>query len=397
MPVDVYLLVSVIFLINPLLGILLGASCCWDYKQNKYGIYLLIWMLAIYMAFINTTKIPISDMLEYQKVFFQAKECGIVDYIQQNGKEPIFYALTYICYYLFGGNWNLYVMFLTLLYYLIINYSIVLFGKKCSCSSLSIVIALIVGAFFFQIFIMTGHLIRQCLAEAFFIYFLIRKFVIKRTSWWVAILALGMHSSVLPLIGISLLPQIKRSLTIKEFLKGVLLLVVLALVFFLLESVLSSVFFLAYLYSRVGSENLLGKDVWQTESGVGGLGILLGFVVVFMIFSIKRKMRLHDNGNIVNPLINNCLCLIFVLCILSICEADYLLLRYFFYLYSYFSLLLVIFLDQHKSQMWKFMKISLVPLFIVYFMYSIDSGVFCFELSWRELLGLPLIFYPLFL
>ena len=133
MPVDVYLLVSVIFLINPLLGILLGASCCWDYKQNKYGIYLLIWMLAIYMAFINTTKIPISDMLEYQKVFFQAKECGIVDYIQQNGKEPIFYALTYICYYLFGGNWNLYVMFLTLLYYLIINYSIVLFGKKCSC------------------------------------------------------------------------------------------------------------------------------------------------------------------------------------------------------------------------------------------------------------------------
>lgn len=57
----------------------------------------------------------------------------------------------------------------------------------------------------------------------------------------------------------------------------------------------------------------------------------------------------------------------------------------------------MIFLDQHKSQMWKFMKISLVPLFIVYFMYSIDSGVFCFELSWRELLGLPLIFYPLFL
>jgi hypothetical protein len=59
------------------------------------------------------------------------------------------------------------------------------------------------------------------------------------------------------------------------------------------------VFFLAYLYSRVGSENLLGKDVWQTESGVGGLGILLGFVGAMRLFVFQQKWRLHgqsENG-----------------------------------------------------------------------------------------------------
>ena len=397
MSINIYLIVIILFLINPLVGILFGASCWVTYQRNGNGIYVLMWMLAIYMAFINATKIPISDMLEYQDVFFQAKVYGLIDYIQQNGKEPIFYVLTYICFHLFCGSWTLYVVFLTLLYYLLINYSIIAVGKKCSCSSLSIIITLIVGTFFFQIFIMTGHLMRQCLAEAFFIYFLIRKFVVKKSSWWVAILALGMHSTVLPLIGISLLPQMRRSFSIKELLKGSCLIIILILVFFSLKSVLSSVFFLAYLYNRVGSENLLGKDAWQTDSGLGVLGVLLIFVVGIMIFFIKRKIRLNGNSDIMNPLINNCLFLVLTLCVFAILKADYLLLRYFFYLYSYFSLLLVVFLNQHRGKMWKSIKVALAPLFVFYFMYSIDSGVFCFTLSWQELLGLPLIFYPLFL
>lgn len=397
MSINIYLIVIILFLINPLVGILFGASCWVTYQRNGNGIYVLMWMLAIYMAFINATKIPISDMLEYQDVFFQAKVYGLIDYIQQNGKEPIFYVLTYICFHLFCGSWTLYVVFLTLLYYLLINYSIIAVGKKCSCSSLSIIITLIVGTFFFQIFIMTGHLMRQCLAEAFFIYFLIRKFVVKKSSWWVAILALGMHSTVLPLIGISLLPQMRRSFSIKELLKGSCLIIILILVFFSLKSVLSPVFFLAYFYNRVGSENLLGKDAWQTDSGLGVLGVLLIFVVGIMIFFIKRKIRLNGNSDIMNPLINNCLFLVLTLCVFAILEADYLLLRYFFYLYSYFSLLLVVFLNQHRGKMWKSIKVALAPLFVSYFMYSIDSGVFCFTLSWQELLGLPLIFYPLFL
>lgn len=397
MSINIYLIVIILFLINPLVGILFGASCWVTYQRNGNGIYVLMWMLAIYMAFINATKIPISDMLEYQDVFFQAKVYGLIDYIQQNGKEPIFYVLTYICFHLFCGSWTLYVVFLTLLYYLLINYSIIAVGKKCSCSSLSIIITLIVGTFFFQIFIMTGHLMRQCLAEAFFIYFLIRKFVVKKSSWWVAILALGMHSTVLPLIGISLLPQMRRSFSIKELLKGSCLIIILILVFFSLKPVLSPVFFLAYFYNRVGSENLLGKDAWQTDSGLGVLGVLLIFAVGIMIFFIKRKIRLNGNSDIMNPLINNCLFLVLTLCVFAILEADYLLLRYFFYLYSYFSLLLVVFLNQHRGKMWKSIKVALAPLFVSYFMYSIDSGVFCFTLSWQELLGLPLIFYPLFL
>ena len=111
MSINIYLIVIILFLINPLVGILFGASCWVTYQRNGNGIYVLMWMLAIYMAFINATKIPISDMLEYQDVFFQAKVYGLIDYIQQNGKEPIFYVLTYICFHLFCGSWTLYLVF----------------------------------------------------------------------------------------------------------------------------------------------------------------------------------------------------------------------------------------------------------------------------------------------
>lgn len=393
MNVYVSLLVFVFFIINPLAGILLGTCFLWNSQPNKRGFHILAWMLAIYLAFINATRIPISDMLGYKMFFLQAKDYSLMEYILLSGKEPIYSIINYVCYYFLFGNWTLYVIVVTLLYYLLINYSIIAIGEKYACSSSSIVVTLIISAFFFQMFIMVGHTIRQFLAEAFFVYYLVRKFVIKKSSWWVALFALGIHSTVLPLIGVTFLPQIKHTLTISRLIKGSCLIGVCTLLFVSLKPILFSIPFISYIYARIESDKLLEKDYWQVESGVGGLGILLMLSIVFMIFFIKNRRMNTIEADIVKPLTNNCLFLIGFLFVLIFLKSDYLSLRYFFYVYIYFILILVLFFGRCKNGIIKILKCLIVPVIVVYFMSNIDNGVFHFELSAIDFIFLPLEFY----
>lgn len=232
----VYLFALVLFFINPLLGILSYCYFSWNLSMNRNNLQILSWMLAVFLAFINGTKVPVSDLLDYKDAFLYAKDCDFIEYLLMSGKEPIYSTFAYIAYYIFGGNWTFYVWGITLLYYLLINNSIIKVGYRFNCSSSSIIVTLIVCSFFFQIFVMTGHIVRQCLAEAFFIYYLVRRFVEKKSSWWVALLAVGIHSTVLPLVGISLLPQMKRSFNVREIIKSICLIIILVLLFISFES-----------------------------------------------------------------------------------------------------------------------------------------------------------------
>ena len=74
-------------------------------------------------------------------------------------------------------------------------------------------------------------------------------------------------------------------------------------------------------------------------------------------------------------------------------KADYLSMRYFFYVYSYLGVIIVIFLRQKKIYSLSILKVLLVPLFIVYFLYNIESSVFVFEVSVGEILCQPLMLY----
>jgi|GEM_PF-5837814 len=386
----VYLFALVLFFINPLLGILSYCYFSWNLSMNRNNLQILSWMLAVFLAFINGTKVPVSDLLDYKDAFLYAKDCDFIEYLLMSGKEPIYSTFAYIAYYIFGGNWTFYVWGITLLYYLLINNSIIKVGYRFNCSSSSIIVTLIVCSFFFQIFVMTGHIVRQCLAEAFFIYYLVRRFVEKKSSWWVALLAVGIHSTVLPLVGISLLPQMKRSFNVREIIKSICLIIILVLLFISFESVFSSIPFINYLYARVKSDNLLLADSWQVESGVSILGIVLLIFMIYMIREIKSCMK---QSEILNSLINNCSFLIVMLGSFIVLKADYLSMRYFFYVYSYLGVIIVIFLRQKKIYSLSILKVLLVPLFIVYFLYNIESSVFVFEVSVGEILCQPLMLY----
>ena len=86
---------SIIFILNPLLGILLAIYFVLQYKFDSNIINLII-LISIFLGLINTTKIVESDMLVYNELFQYAKKTSVINYASEFSKEPVYYLLTYI-------------------------------------------------------------------------------------------------------------------------------------------------------------------------------------------------------------------------------------------------------------------------------------------------------------
>ena len=370
------LLFSLLFVWCPLFGIL--AYALYLAHQESVSIKRL-WglavMLALYLGCLSVTKERLGDFLEYSRLFAEVPKNNFFSYIMLFGKEPVYYGYTYLAYYLFLGNWNCFVISITTANYLFLSYALLKIAEYLHTSINNVIVSLFFMAFFFQEFAAIGNMLRQGLAQSITLAFLVHWYFCGKRSWWLALLAVGIHTSSLPILGVGLLPVIQRKMEGKTMLKLVAMMA-LAVVFFLyVGRYLAHLPFIGYIFARATDyERLLATDSWQTEVGLQpsmtALLLLLGGMIVYLY----RKLE----SSVLFVFINLNLLLLLMMVVCHIGEMYYLLMRYFFYIYAFQNTLFLIFLHENRFFQKTVPQLSMVVLMLGYFYYQFSHNIFSY-------------------
>lgn len=389
------LLFTILFLWCPIFGIL--AYAVFLGHQRKVSVKALVSlavMLSLYLGCLGTTKELLGDFLTYKKMFEMVPDDGLWGYILSFGKEPVYYGYTYLAYYLYMGNWNLFVFSLTTLNYLLLSYCILKVGHYLGTSFINQIMALFFMAFFFQEFAAIGNMLRQGLAQSITLVFLVRWYIDRKHSWWIALCALGVHTSCLPVLGFGLLPVLQKRLSFHTFLQLGAVLLVLVLLFFGLSGWLVHLPFVGYIFERVSNhEQLLSADAWQTEVGLQPsmivLMALLGAMVIYL-YRPKEEKQLSP-GMYVFVNLNLGLLVMMVVC--NALGMYYLLMRYFFYLYAFQNILFLLFIHEQRIFRKTLVRWGFVFVMMVYFYYQFSHNIFSYIPVLEALVNpLPLYF-----
>lgn len=385
---------TLLFVYCPLLGIV--AYSVWMTRREEVPvgrIWGLAWMLSVYLGCLGATKELLGDFLTYSQYFREVPRHSLVSYLLFFGKEPLYYGFSWVSYYLLMGNWKLFVIVLTTLNYLLLSYAVIRIGVHLRTSAGNVVATLFFMAFFFQEFAAIGNMLRQGLAQSITLVFLVRWQVEGKRSWWIALCALGVHTSCLPVLGVGLLPMLRHRLSWGTFLRLALSLAVLALVFFRLGDYLAHLPFIGYIFERAtASEQLLAADAWQTEVGLQPSMIALLVLLGAMVVALYRRAEEEGTGLFVFVNLNLMLLLLLVVC--NALGMYYLLMRYFFYLYAFQNVLFLLYL--HGSPLWqgRVPRWLMMGTLTVYFFYELSHGTFSY-LPVVEALVNPLPMYIL--
>ena len=282
---------------------------------------------------------------------------------------------------------------------MLLSYAIIKIGNKIQTDIRNIIVTLFVLLFFFQEFASIVHMIRQCLAQSIVVVFFVSWHIEKQKRWWLAILALGVHTSSLPVIGISLISIIRKRITIKRgiIMGGIMATII--CIFYFASSVLSNVPFLSYIVGRANQSSLMGTDSWQKKVGLDIATLTLIIIICIMVIYIYKRIKddsLQDgtisyDDNIVYPYLNTTMFVICAVVTWNMMNAYYLVMRYFFYIYAFFFGTVLIFLHYWNPKAKYIYNITGITfLFLYYIIYYVNGRFHYYPL-------IEMLFHPTFL
>lgn len=293
---SLWFFISITFLIYPLICItFLSVYILLIRRSNDQFEILLCIFLALYLGLINSTRIPISDLLAQKKYFTLAGELNFWDYIKTAGKEFVFYGVTYISYYLFFGNFKFYVILFTFIGYYLGFISIYKFWKRQKSSSSTFLFSALLLTFYFVIFDYSAHLIRQTLSGFIFVYFLIEKVNTGKSKWILVILAVFTHTSSVILFLISFIPRISQKLNFKNasiiIVSIFLILLIGSPVLNLLNSMTSNFEIINYGFTRLNDSQSLENSDYSKSAETYARFEYFGLLIVISIYYKFAKAR----------------------------------------------------------------------------------------------------------
>lgn len=373
------MLIYLLFIISPFIAPIAYTFGIWNTTSSTTRkLWTQAILLSLYVAVLGCTKELDGDFLEYQEYFLSVPRYGFIDYLFSFGKEPLYYAYTYVSYYLFFGNWKLFVVSFTFINYILLSYAVITIGKKINANIKTVITALYIMAFFFQELAASGNLVRQCLAQSLTVVFFVCLYINNKRKWWIALSAICIHSSCIPILGLGLIPMIKKRFTIKTFAILLLYLSVFIGIFYAASDAFSNIPFIGYIFSRAtNSEQLLGQDSWQEEVGLTTVMIILLMILSYMALVIYRNKNSQETEKVIS-MVNFNIILILSMAICNAIGAYYLLMRYFFFVYAFQNTLIIIYLNKSKFMHNDAVRVSLIVIFILYFFYNLANNIFSY-------------------
>lgn len=338
-----------------------------QYKERIFILYL--FLLSLYLGLINATKIPESDLIGYIDIFEDVEYYSFRTYIFLAGKEPVFFLYNYIIYYLIGGNTSSYIIITTVIAYMFFFCAINKFLRLYSKNSI-IIFSIIIAAFFPQLFSLSAHLIRQFLAASILLYAIVLKLFYNKKVWFFLLMAVLIHSTTLLFIPLMYLKPLKNKLSVKNGTFILLLIVGVGLFLptvseIIVNSVGNNIF--TYAFTRVNRANIELEEL-----------SVLSFVVLAIIFFILILIQYHKSGEkirILTPGIIHLanIFLIYAIFIIANLNNTEISLRFFFFTYFFFPLLVPLSFLMVKNNL-IFIKGLISIAFIIFFIYKLKYG-----------------------
>jgi hypothetical protein len=383
---------SPIFLLNPLLGII------WAYDlllsknslDKKKLLSTFVLMLSLWLAFINSTKVPDNDLIHHTNWFLNSEGKGFLEYLTSIYKEPLFYAYNYIFFYLSGGNVALWIITHSFFSYFLFFTAIKKFFLKLNLPLYFLVFGLICAAFFPQLFSLSAHLMRQFLANAIFILFAVEKIFYKKNKWWLALAAVLSHASSLLLVALvyySPLRQFKKN----RVLNIILLIALYSYQFiatFLLNTIGNLNVVVRYILERASADTFFDLGSFPLFNYIMMFGLIVGAITGIKVLKNRYGILEKKNGN-TNPNDNEelfqeeaivkdvnfffLIMIVFSVFILTNINQSELSIRLFFYLFFYLPFISPLFLARFKDS--KSLSLTLSLILIAYFIYRLGNGV----------------------
>ena len=346
---NIIIAIAILFLFNPLGGIIVAALCACSYK-NDNSIKLLMVLAMMYLCAMNTTKVEENDMIRYIAHFEDVPYNGYLgtlvafNHSAAGGvKDAAYGTLVYVLYYLTYGNQYLFIFIVSFLGYWLMFMAIYKFGKEYKLPNYIIVTQVLILSFFTQYFSMTFHLVRQVLAACFFFYALtFKETSFKKYILW-CILAIATHSSVAFIVAFSFVPMMKRRLKLKE---------VGALALFAAFSVVLLSSFAIFVLDTVELEESLEYSLDRVANMEGAEDSTKGLQLVgFVLTAISIVLCLYEREmgkKMIYPIIIN-LTLLISFMTFGLSNSPLLQYRFFFYIYSFLPFVYITFVRRCKG------------------------------------------------
>lgn len=363
-------IMGLVFLINPLIGIL-AASLFACSQKSKKPILFVIFLLVLYLGALNTTKVPHEDMEEYLDMFNSVPQIGYIETMKFMSSglsvKDVFYAnLTFFSYYLFFGNQYFFILFISILTFSFAFVSIYRFGKNYYQPNHLIVSEILILAFFTQYFSLSWHIVRQELATSLFFFALsYRPNSLKQYIIW-SVISVTTHSGMLPIILLALLPFMSKQLKIKHivyilFFSFSFVAVVSSLASFILERFILG----GQLEANVMRASALeGAHDATGEESVVVITMFTFFLLSISLLEIMRKSKIY-------PLVSN-LCFVWSVLILCLSVSPLIQYRFFFIEYTFTPFLLFLFVKKYPLLL-KVFCIIVVSVFIMRFYLNLNN------------------------
>ena len=368
--INIVVLLIPIFIVNPLLGTL-GVILLALYDKKGININCLIVFLSIFLALINTTKIPESDMLGYSFTYKLAHKEDFVSFIKTFNKEPVFYTQIFI-FSNIGISFKGYIFIHTLISYIFYLNSIHKFQKAIPKSNLSAIFGIILGALFFELFSLSAHLVRQFLATSLLLYYSVEKLFYNKNKWWYLILALFVHTTTLLFVPFLFFSPLKSKLSITKGVTVIVSLLILIISVRIVSPIILNIFGYGILtYAFIKSSQAAYTDGISVSNIVILINVVLLSYGVFRSYISKKN---NDNEVHFNHII--ILLALFIFCMLS-----QPLIAYRFGFYSYFFLPFIVPVLINKKYfdfLTPAVRISTVFFLFGWFFYKLENGAFTY-------------------
>lgn len=191
------MIVLLAFLILPFFSLsLLLLFSIFRNDARRVEVYLFVLLTSVYLASINYTKSPESDLANYFEYFNYANDVGFIEYLVSFGREPGFYSFTYLLKSWFGLDNSVLVFILSFVFYLVIAVSSLRLCELQRIPHGTVFLFLALVLFSPLVFSLSAHLIRQFCAGALLFAYLVSSFSSRRPKTWILIFAVFFHTSI---------------------------------------------------------------------------------------------------------------------------------------------------------------------------------------------------------
>ena len=396
---EIFLFSIVLFVINPLFGLVfISIYLILSNRTNWLLLNLTPFLVAFFIACVNSTKVPENDLVWYLSEYLEAGRMPFLEYLANfgvmgntntagvlaNGKEVAFAIFNYIAYQFLGDNTKLYVLLYSFVAYSFLNLAIYKFGKAIKIPNKFIVTAIFIMSFTPYIFTMSAILLRQFLASAILMFILVNRLFYEKKSYVLIVCMVLIHSSAFLFVPFLFIPFLKKGLLVKRtFVYYLIILLVLfnvQKIALVLIPIFGNVPTLKYILTRASEDTTfdLGR-LSLAKQLTSILTVILPLILIYLLRpALKKEKGLIFFFNIL---------LILVIFIMTNLHQSELSNRLNFYVWPFFPFVFLLYMWYFKLH--RLILINIIAFIIIFFIYYLSAGM------WTYTLELGIYYYTL--